>query len=44
MPLADQLPEILAKIEILAEEYKWNIRSRKNYDINVIKKVSQIQA
>lgn len=30
-------------MEALSEEYKWNIRSRKKYDLNVMKKPQEIQ-
>lgn len=42
MPQPEQLSEILLKLEELAEQYKSNIRSRKSYDINVLKNNEQI--
>jgi hypothetical protein len=38
MPQKEHLSEILLKLEILSEEYRYNIRSRKVYDLNVLKK------
>lgn len=32
------MPEVMAKLEFLSEEYKHNIRSRRVYDLNVLKK------
>ncbi len=40
MPQEDQLSEIMNKVEALSEEYKYNIRSRKTYDVNVLRKPS----
>ena len=38
MPQKQHLAEILNKLELLSEEYRYNIRSRKIFDLNVLKK------
>jgi hypothetical protein len=38
MPQKEHLAEIMAKMELLSEEYRYNIRSRKVFDLNVLKK------
>ena len=38
MPEIENLSEIMIKLEYLSEEYKNNIRSRRVYDLNALKK------
>lgn len=38
MPAKEHLADIMAKMESLSEEYRYNIRSRKVFDLNVLKK------
>jgi hypothetical protein len=42
MPPPEHLTDIMSKLEQLSEEYKHNIRSRKVYDLNALKKPIQI--
>lgn len=43
MPQPEHLSDIMSKLEQLSEEYKHNIRSRKVYDLNALKKPIQIE-
>ena len=42
MPQPEHLADIMSKTETLSEEYKHNIRSRKVYDLNALKKPLEI--
>ena len=42
MPQPERLAEIMSKLEFLSEEYKHNIRSRRVYDLNVLKRPMKI--
>ena len=37
MPQKEHLAEIMTKLELLSEEYRYNIRSRKVFDLKILK-------
>lgn len=43
MPQLEHLSDIMSKLETLSEEYKHNIRSRKVYDLNALKRPIEIK-